>query len=156
MPGPGRTLAFLPPAPLEARLPGSGRPTQAWRRLERALDRLCGEHSNPLRQLGGLGFGLFWLIALSGAWLYVFYETSVEGAWASVDWLTHEQWWGGGLMRSLHRYASDALVVDLIREASRAGSRSATRPRRAYQHDDRAEVPFPFPGAGAPQAKPAT
>ena len=52
----------------------------AWRRLERALDRVFGSEENPLRQLGGLGFFLFWLIAVSGGWLYVFYETSVDGA----------------------------------------------------------------------------
>ena len=38
----------------------------AWRRLERALDRVFGGDENPLRQLGGLGFFLFWLIAVSG------------------------------------------------------------------------------------------
>lgn len=92
----------------------------AWRRLERALDRVFGSDENPLRQLGGLGFFLFWLIAVSGGWLYVFYETSVDGAWRSVQWLTVDQWWGGGLMRSLHRYGSDAFVVvvmlHLVRE----------------------------------------
>ena len=93
---------------------------RAWRSLERAADRVFGADINPLRQLGGLGFFLFWLIVISGGWLYVFYETSVEGAWDSVQHLTVAQWWGGGLMRSLHRYGSDAFVVvvglHLVRE----------------------------------------
>ncbi|TXL62653.1 hydrogenase iron-sulfur subunit [Zeimonas arvi] len=86
----------------------------AWRRVEFGLDRTFGNAGNPLRQLGGLGFFLFWVIAVSGGWLYVFYETSVEGAWRSVQWLTVDQWWGGGLMRSLHRYGSDAFVVVVV------------------------------------------
>lgn len=85
-----------------------------WRRIELACDRAFGSADNPLRQLGGLGFFLFWLIAVSGGWLYVFYETSVDGAWRSVQWLTVDQWWGGGLMRSLHRYGSDAFVVVVV------------------------------------------
>ncbi|MCM5569490.1 hydrogenase iron-sulfur subunit [Burkholderiaceae bacterium FT117] len=98
----------------------AGRVASGWRSFERAGDRLFGSEDNPLRQLGGLGFLLFWLIAVSGGWLYVYYETSVEGAWRSVQWLTVEQWWGGGLMRSLHRYGSDAfvavIVLHLVRE----------------------------------------
>jgi coenzyme F420-reducing hydrogenase delta subunit/quinol-cytochrome oxidoreductase complex cytochrome b subunit len=41
----------------------------------------------------------------------VFFDTSVEGAYRSVEALTHEQRYAGGVMRSLHRYASDAFVV---------------------------------------------
>jgi len=111
---------LLPLNPVEAGLPGSGPIARAFRRIERGADRVFGEHDNPLRQLGGLGFYLFWLIALTGIYLYVFYETSVDGAHASVERLTHEQWWAGGVMRSLHRYASDAFVavigLHLLRE----------------------------------------
>ena len=82
-----------------------------WRRLERAGDAVFGAADNPLRQLGGLGFVLFWVIAASGAYLYVFFDTSVDGAYASVERLTVNQWWVGGVVRSLHRYASDAFVV---------------------------------------------
>ncbi|MCC7059373.1 MAG: cytochrome b N-terminal domain-containing protein, partial [Burkholderiaceae bacterium] len=101
-------------------LPGSGPAARALRAIERVLDRTCGEHDNPLRQQGGLGFYLFWLISITGAYLYIFYDTSVGGAHASVEQLTHGQAWIGGVMRSLHRYASDAfvavLVVHLLRE----------------------------------------
>ncbi len=79
-----------------------------------------GAAGNPLRQLGALGFHLFWVIVVSGVYVYIFYDTSVDGAHASVEALTHGQWWAGGVMRSLHRYASDAfvavLVVHLLRE----------------------------------------
>lgn len=107
-------------APVQADGPFSGRLERAWRRLERGVDRVCGEADNPLRQLGGLGFVLFWVVSATGGYLYVFYDTSVDHAWTSVERLTHGQWWAGGVMRSLHRYASDAfalvVAVHLLRE----------------------------------------
>ncbi|MFO1273301.1 MAG: cytochrome b N-terminal domain-containing protein [Rubrivivax sp.] len=83
---------------------------RAVRRAERALDRWFGLRANPLRQLGAWCFWLLWIVVASGFWIYVLYETSVEGAWASVDAMRLQPW-GAGLGRSLHRYASDALVV---------------------------------------------
>jgi Pyruvate/2-oxoacid:ferredoxin oxidoreductase delta subunit/coenzyme F420-reducing hydrogenase delta subunit len=103
---------FLSQRPVEP--PRGARAARAWRAFEHGLDRICGEPDNPLRQLGGLGFYLFWLIALTGGYLYVFYDTSVDGAHASVEALTHGQWWAGGVMRSLHRYASDAFVAVIV------------------------------------------
>lgn len=89
---------------------------------ERTLDGAFSPEANPLRQLGALSFHCFWIVAASGAYLYVFFDTSVTGAYDSVRAMTHEQPWTGGVMRSLHRYASDALVVitglHVLREAA--------------------------------------
>jgi coenzyme F420-reducing hydrogenase delta subunit/ferredoxin len=82
-----------------------------WRAAERLFDAAFGARANPLRQLGSLGFLAFWLLAVSGIYLYVVFDTSVAGAWASIDALAREQPWAGGLLRSLHRYAADAFVV---------------------------------------------
>jgi ferredoxin/coenzyme F420-reducing hydrogenase delta subunit len=38
----------------------------------------------------------------------------VTDAYASVEAITHAQWFAGGVMRSLHRYASDALVIVVL------------------------------------------
>ncbi len=38
-------------------------------------------------------------------------DTSIEGVYSSIGWLAREQWYLGGILRSLHRYASDAFVV---------------------------------------------
>ncbi len=92
-----------------------------WLRVERALDALCGSAVNPLRQLGALGFLMFWLLAVSGIYLYAVIDTSVTGAWSSIDRLSREQWYLGGVLRSVHRYAADAFIVvmglHLLREA---------------------------------------
>ncbi len=104
---PSTTSKTLP----AARSPHPGACARAWRAFERGADRVCGAADNPLRQLGALGFFLFWLIAASGIYLYIFFDTSVDGAHASIERITYGQWWAGGVMRSVHRYASDAFVV---------------------------------------------
>jgi ferredoxin/coenzyme F420-reducing hydrogenase delta subunit len=85
-----------------------------WRRLEHAFDAAFGSAYNPLRHLGALGFMLFWLLALSGIYLYAVLDTSAEGAWRSIDRLSREQWYLGGVLRSLHRYAADAFVIVML------------------------------------------
>ena len=62
----------------------------------------------PWRHLGALGFALFWMLAASGLYLYLRFDTSVAGAYDSIGEL---EWWFGGVLRSLHRYAADAFVV---------------------------------------------
>jgi ferredoxin len=61
-----------------------------------------------LRHLGALGFALFWVLAASGIYLYIRFDTSVADAYGSIDGL---EWWFGGVLRSMHRYAADAFVV---------------------------------------------
>ncbi len=79
--------------------------------LEGALNKLFGNDLNPFYHLGALGFYFFWVIAVSGAYLYIFYRTGIDVSYPSVERLTNEQWYFGGIMRSVHRYASDALML---------------------------------------------
>lgn len=82
--------------------------------LEDGFDRAFGPAWNPLYQLGAMGFFFYWIVIVTGIYLYVIFETSVTGAYQSVEYLTHVQWYAGGVMRSLHRYASDGLVVVML------------------------------------------
>ena len=61
-----------------------------------------------MRHLGSAGFLLFWMLAASGLYLYLRFDTSAAGAYGSIGEL---EWWFGGVLRSLHRYAADAFVV---------------------------------------------
>jgi quinol-cytochrome oxidoreductase complex cytochrome b subunit len=71
-----------------------------------------------MRHLGALGFMLFWMLAASGLYLYLRFDTSAAGAYTSIGEL---EWWFGGVLRSVHRYAADAFVfitvLHLFREA---------------------------------------
>jgi len=82
--------------------------------IERPFERLFGPALNPLAQLGALGFFFFWIVAVSGIYLFIFFNTGIERAYESVEHLTRDYWFHAGVMRSFHRYASDLLVVMIV------------------------------------------
>lgn len=82
--------------------------------LQRPLDRVFTTANNPLNHLGSLTIYFCWIILISGIWLLIFFQTSVSGAFESLEYLTHQQWYLGGIMRSLHRYASDGAIITLL------------------------------------------
>jgi len=82
--------------------------------IERPFDRLFGPALNPLAQLGALGFFFFWIVAVSGIYLFIFFDTGIERAYGSVQHLTVDYWFHAGVMRSFHRYASDLMIVMLV------------------------------------------
>lgn len=81
-----------------------------FRRIEHGFDVPFGA-DNPWRHLGALGFYFFWVLTASGIYLYIFLDTSAAGVYESVARLSREQWYAGGVLRSMHRYAADAFVV---------------------------------------------
>ena len=98
-------------------------------RTEAVFDSAFGERWNPWYQLGALSFHLFWIVVATGIYLFVFFDTSIVGAYASVHSLTEGQWYLGGVMRSLHRYCSDAMAITvtlhLLREFAKGRFRGA-------------------------------
>lgn len=91
--------------------------------LERAdslFDLAFGQRGNPFSWLGALGWYFFWIVGGSGVYLYIFFDTGITDAYASLEYITNDQWYAAGVLRSFHRYASDALVVvvflHLVRE----------------------------------------
>ncbi len=85
----------------------------AWRAVEAGVDAAFGAQLNPLRHLGAIGFLAFWLLASSGVLLYVMLDTSVSGAYRSIEALAHTPLGWGRLLRGVHRYAADGLVLVL-------------------------------------------
>src|SRR5215475_7156638 len=92
----------------------------ALKKVETFFDRCFGASANPWRHLGAVAFLLFWIVAASGIYLYAVLDTSVQGVYHSIDHLSGTQWYWGGVIRSLHRYASDAfmlvMALHLLRE----------------------------------------
>ena len=88
-------------------------------RAEALFNRAFGDRINPLYHLGAISFFLFWIVCGTGLVLYVFFDTSVSGAYRSIDALSRSKWVVGGLLRSLHRYASDAMVLTMLLHMAR-------------------------------------
>lgn len=82
--------------------------------IEALFSKIFTDQCNPFYHLGALSFMFFWIVAVSGLYLYIFFETSVDTAYESIEYLTTEQWYLGGIMRSLHRYASAAMIVAVM------------------------------------------
>ncbi|MBI5406729.1 MAG: cytochrome b N-terminal domain-containing protein [Nitrospirae bacterium] len=81
-------------------------------------DRIIPPKYNPLYWLGTLCFVSLMLILITGSYLFLFYKTGAP--YESVQYLTVNQWYIGGYLRSIHRYASDGLILfmtlHLVRE----------------------------------------
>lgn len=105
---------------------------RALTRIEDQFTKVFGAGCNPFFHLGALTIYFFWIVLVSGLYIFAFFETSVFGAFESVERLTHEQWWLGGVMRSLHRYASDAAVVTMMLHLVREFVRDRYRGVRWY------------------------
>ena len=99
---------------------------------EKSFDRFFGPEWNPLRQLGTVAFYFFWIAAATGIFLYIFFETSVDGAYRSVEYMTNDQWYLAGVMRSLHRYSSDGMVLGMALHLTREWSFDRYRCVRWY------------------------
>jgi len=89
-------------------------------RFEEALDAPFGGEDNPLRHLGAIGLYLLWIVVGSGLYLYTVLDTGIDAVYNSIGYLSLEQWYLGGVLRSLHRYAADGfmlvMMLHLLRE----------------------------------------
>jgi len=101
-------------------------------RMEAVGNRVFGDRLNPMYYLGATSYWMFWLVVASGLYVYVFYETGVDKTYASMESITHGQWWAGGIMRSVHRYASDAMVLTMLLHMTRHFAFDRYRSFRAF------------------------
>jgi quinol-cytochrome oxidoreductase complex cytochrome b subunit/ferredoxin len=101
-------------------------------RVEDQYDRVFTPAWNPFYQLGTLGWFFYWIVAVSGIYLFIFFDTGVTQAYESVEYITNVQWYAGGVMRSLHRYASDALVIVVVLHLGREYAMDRMRGRRWF------------------------
>jgi coenzyme F420-reducing hydrogenase delta subunit/ferredoxin len=85
-----------------------------FQRSEEAFDTAFDGQHNPLRHLGALGLYLLWLIVASGLYLYTVLDTGINQVYTSINHLSVEQWYLGGILRSVHRYASDAFILVMM------------------------------------------
>jgi len=81
--------------------------------IEARFNKVFGAQ-NPFYHLGDLGFYFFYIMLVSGTYLFFYYEPTVAGSFDQLQRLTHDQWYLGGIMRSLHRYAADGMVLVMV------------------------------------------
>lgn len=84
--------------------------------VDEGFDRVYSSRLNPLYQSGPLAVALFLVLLATGLYLLLFYR--IGGPYASVARI-HDQVWIGRWVRSLHRFASDAMVLAVAVHAVR-------------------------------------
>ncbi|MBI5874868.1 MAG: hydrogenase iron-sulfur subunit [Deltaproteobacteria bacterium] len=80
--------------------------------IEGWADRIFTPRYNPFYYLGAIAIFFLWLLLISGIYLFLFYE--IGAPYKSIQYITEEQWYLGGIMRSIHRYAADGMVIASI------------------------------------------
>ncbi|MCP4417960.1 MAG: 4Fe-4S dicluster domain-containing protein [Chloroflexi bacterium] len=93
---------------------------KATARFEGLIDRFSTINQsirpyNPLYHLGTLAIFLLIVLTITGLYITIFYRPGVGRAYTSI--VTISSTWLGSLMRSVHRYASDALIAVSILHA---------------------------------------
>jgi ferredoxin len=86
-------------------------------RLDTLLERWLPREVNPLAHLGAATNAMLVLATLSGVLMLVWYSASVQSAWTSLADLGPRSL--GGIVRSVHRYSSDLLMVLVLAHALR-------------------------------------
>jgi quinol-cytochrome oxidoreductase complex cytochrome b subunit/coenzyme F420-reducing hydrogenase delta subunit len=109
-----RSLPVFPPPgprrpPLHRR--GLARCGAAWQWAEVLLDRLVSAPLNPLYHTGTIAMFSLAVATVTGIYLFLFYRVGTEAAHASIERIMAHPLGIGALMRSLHRYSSDAAML---------------------------------------------
>jgi ferredoxin len=93
----------------------------AWTRVDGLFNRLTSTRGiasrprfnfNPMYYLGVISIFLLLVIAVTGIYLTIVYRPGADRAFESMQGISAT--WVGSIMRSVHRYASDALIVTVL------------------------------------------
>jgi quinol-cytochrome oxidoreductase complex cytochrome b subunit len=82
-------------------------------RVDGLLNAIFAQQDNPYYFTGGFATLFFWILVGSGILLFMYYVPTLGGAYASVQYMT-ERVPFGGVVRGIHRYAADAMIVAVI------------------------------------------
>jgi quinol-cytochrome oxidoreductase complex cytochrome b subunit len=78
--------------------------------IDRAINRVIPEEFNPFYYLGGMTNVLWILLVPTGIFLWFYYKPTTADAFSSVNYLTAVVPFGG-IIRGLHRYAGDGMIL---------------------------------------------
>jgi Fe-S-cluster-containing hydrogenase component 2 len=82
---------------------------KAWAFIEGVVNRFAKSDFNPLYHLGTLTIFMLVVLIATGAYLTLIYRPGLDVAYATVQKISSN--WFGSLVRSVHRYASDAMIL---------------------------------------------
>ncbi|MBI3161190.1 MAG: cytochrome b N-terminal domain-containing protein [Chloroflexi bacterium] len=83
-----------------------------WTRFEGFINRFTKSDFNPFYHLGTLTIYMLIVLIATGAYLTIIYRPGLDVAYGTVEKISSN--WFGLLIRSVHRYASDAMIVLIL------------------------------------------
>lgn len=83
-----------------------------WTKLEGIINRFTQSDFNPFYHLGTLTIFMLLVLIGTGIYLTVIYRPGLDVAYATVEKIDSN--WFGSLMRSVHRYSSDAMILLIV------------------------------------------
>ena len=95
--------------------------------VEKGTNTVVTNKYNPFYYHGALPQFYLWVLFLSGLLLFAYYIPTIDNAyfsenlvnaWTSVDYITNTIPMGG-VIRGIHRYAGDAMVITILLHALR-------------------------------------
>ncbi len=84
----------------------------AFQKLSYTLSRFFSSKLNPLYHLGAIAIFLLVIDTISGVYLFFFYSIDPKSSHASVEAISQSLL--GNIMRGIHRYSSDALILTAV------------------------------------------
>jgi ferredoxin len=85
---------------------------RAWAFIEGVVNRFARSDFNPLYHLGTLTIFMLVILIATGVYLTVIYRPGLDVAYATVEKIDAN--WFGSLVRSVHRYASDGMMLLIV------------------------------------------
>lgn len=83
---------------------------RATQHIERILNAVFSQKYNPFYYHGALPNFFIWALYLSGLLLFAYYVPTLDSAYNSIKYITHELPFGNAF-RSIHRYAADGMMI---------------------------------------------
>ncbi|MEY4531163.1 MAG: cytochrome b6, partial [Deinococcota bacterium] len=78
--------------------------------IDKAINKVIPEEFNPFYYLGGITNVLWVLLVPTGIFLWFYYKPTTSEAFSSVDYLTVQVFFGG-VIRGIHRYAGNGMIL---------------------------------------------
>ncbi|MBY0450622.1 MAG: cytochrome b N-terminal domain-containing protein [Cyanobacteria bacterium] len=78
--------------------------------LEKVANKVFTQSYNPFYYHGALPNFFIWVLFISGLLLFAYYTPTLERAYNTLSYITHELPFGNAI-RSMHRYASDGMMI---------------------------------------------
>lgn len=101
-------------------------------RIDSVLNRVFAQKDNPYYFTGGFAMLFFWILGGTGILMFLYYTPQLGLAFDSVRYFTEVVPFGG-VIRGLHRYAADAMIIVVILHGLRYYVTDRYRKWRAVQ-----------------------